>query len=66
MKKIFSMVIVVLSVLLIGCSGDKKEDGTKAEKPIVIQFGHDNNQEIQFKRRHYTGQKYFLSVAMGK
>lgn len=43
MKKIFSMVIVVLSVLLIGCSGDKKEDGTKAEKPIVIQFGHDNN-----------------------
>lgn len=25
MKKIFSMVIVVLSVLLIGCSGDKKK-----------------------------------------
>lgn len=66
MKKIFSMVIVVLSVLLIGCSGDKKEDGTKAEKPIVIQFGHDNNPGDPVQEAHYTGQKYFLSVAMGK
>lgn len=43
MKKLFSVVLLLISVLLVGCSGDKKEEVAKKDDVVVIQFGHDNN-----------------------
>lgn len=43
MKKLFSAVLLLISVLLVGCSGDKKEEAVKNDNVIIVQFGHDNN-----------------------
>ncbi len=43
MKKILSVILLMISVLFVGCSGGEKEVEKPKDDVVIIQFGNDNN-----------------------